>query len=143
MGKVKNNLPAASGKAELTAEEKELFDGIREVLAVARGKAFAAVNFAMVEAYWNIGRIIVEKQGGEERAAYGDGLIVRMSKELTAEFGKGFTAANLKNMRQFYFTFQKPDDSSAEYRGNQRTRYLEFICLHSRKSDKLYRSHGA
>ena len=93
-------------------EEKEiidrgLFDDIRRVLNNARQKAYAAVNSAMVEVYWSIGRLIVEKQGGEERAAYGNGLIIGLSKQLTAEYGKGFTVANLKNMRQFYFAFQK------------------------------------
>ena len=87
--------------------DNDLFNNIRGVLNNARQKAFAAVNAAMVEAYWNIGRLIVEKQGGEERAVYGDGLIVGLSRQLTAEYGKGFTVANLKNMRQFYVTFQK------------------------------------
>ena len=98
---MKNNL-----KYQTTGAERELYDSIREVLNNARGKAYAAVNFAMVEAYWNIGRLIVEKQGGEERAVYGDGLIDTLAKQLTAEFGKGFTATNLKYMRQFYMVFQ-------------------------------------
>jgi predicted nuclease of restriction endonuclease-like (RecB) superfamily len=87
--------------------DKNLFDDIRNVLNDARQKSFAAVNLAMIEAYWNIGKLIVEKQGGEERAVYGDGLIGGLSKQLTAEYGKGFTIANLKNMRQFYITFPK------------------------------------
>jgi len=61
----------------------------------------------MVEAYWNIGRVIVEKQGGNNKAEYGTALIKNLSKKMTKEFGKGFTVANLKNMRQFYLTFQK------------------------------------
>ncbi len=60
----------------------------------------------MVQAYWHVGRLIVEAQGGEERAAYGDGLIRELAKRLTADFGKGFTTTNLKNMRTFYLTFQ-------------------------------------
>ena len=61
----------------------------------------------MVEAYWNIGRVIVEKQGGNNKAEYGTALIENLSKKMTKEFGKGFTVANLKNMRQFYLIFQK------------------------------------
>ena len=61
----------------------------------------------MVEAYWNIGKSIVEQQGGEGKAEYGARLIVELSKQMTADFGKGFTVANLKNMRQFYLTFPK------------------------------------
>ncbi|CAK7034110.1 MAG: hypothetical protein DELT_00487 [Desulfovibrio sp.] len=59
----------------------------------------------MVEAYWHIGKSIVEKQGGETRAEYGAGLIAGLSARMIADFGKGFTVANLKNMRQFYVTF--------------------------------------
>lgn len=59
----------------------------------------------MVEAYWNVGREIVEKQGGASRAAYGDGLIDSLASKLTAEFGPGFTRVNLFYMRRFYLAF--------------------------------------
>lgn len=59
----------------------------------------------MVEAYWNIGKSIIEEQGGNEKAEYGTGLLKELSKQMTQDFGKGFTVANLKNMRQFYLTF--------------------------------------
>ena len=59
----------------------------------------------MVEAYWNIGKSIIEEQGGNEKAEYGAGLLKELSKQMTHDFGKGFTVANLKNMRQFYLTF--------------------------------------
>ena len=55
--------------------DNALFYNIRGILNNARQKVFSAVNATMIEAYWNIGRLIVEKQGGEERAAYGDGLM--------------------------------------------------------------------
>lgn len=61
----------------------------------------------MVQAYWQIGKLIVKKQGGNEKAEYGEGLIISLSNGLTQEFGKGFTVANLRNMRQFYLTFPK------------------------------------
>ena len=61
----------------------------------------------MVEAYWQIGRAIIEQQGGEERAEYGAGLLQELSEKKTHDYGKGFTVANLKNMRQFYLTFPK------------------------------------
>lgn len=86
--------------------DKELFDNIRSILNVARNKAYFAVNFVMVEAYWNVGRLIVEKQGGQERAVYGNRLIDDLAKQLTAEYGKGFTITNLKYMRQFFIAFQ-------------------------------------
>ena len=59
----------------------------------------------MVEAYWNIGKSIIEEQGGNEKAEYGTGLLKELSKQMTQDFGKGFTVTNLKYMRQFYLTF--------------------------------------
>ncbi|AIZ56874.1 hypothetical protein Mpt1_c10010 [Candidatus Methanoplasma termitum] len=84
--------------------EENLFKEVREILNSSRGRAYAALNSFMVEAYWKIGRLIVEKQGGAERAAYGDGLIKSLSKQLTAEYGRGFDDRNLRYMRQFYST---------------------------------------
>ena len=82
------------------------FDEIRAILAQARQKAYTAVNFAMVEAYWQIGkRIVEEEQNGNDRADYGSFLLAELSKRLAHEFGKGFAVANLRNFRQFYLTF--------------------------------------
>jgi len=79
---------------------------IRAVLESARAGAFRAVNAAMVQAYWNVGRLIVEhEQGGAKRAAYGEAVLEELSRRLTAEFGRGFTATNLRYMRQFYLAF--------------------------------------
>ena len=59
----------------------------------------------MVQAYWEIGKQIVEAQGGEERAGYGKGLLQFLAEKLTNEFGKSFSNQNLRNIRQFYLTF--------------------------------------
>jgi hypothetical protein len=83
----------------------ELFESVRSVLNGSRGKAFAAKNLPMVESYWNIGKLIVKKQGDEERAAYGEEFIEGFSKQLTEEYGKWFTSANLWYMRLFYEAF--------------------------------------
>ena len=70
------------------------------------GIPYRAVNFTMVQAYWNIGRIIVEEeQKGKTKAGYGEYLLQELSVRLTSEFGKGFDYSNIKNMRQFYVTF--------------------------------------
>lgn len=87
--------------------EQQFYEQIKIILSEARNKVYQTANFAMVEAYWNIGKSIVEQQDGEEKAEYGAKLISELSKQMTADFGKGFTAANLKNMRQFYLTFPK------------------------------------
>ena len=89
---------------ELT--DNSLYEEVKSVLELARSRAYAAVNFAMVEAYWHVGRLIVERQSGEERAEYGSRLINDLAKRLTAEYGKGYTTTNLKYMRQFYLQFQ-------------------------------------
>ena len=79
---------------------------IKKILINARQKAYTAVNSAMVEAYWKIGRRIVEEeQSGRERAEYGKEIIKNLSKELTEEFGKGFGERNIRNIRQFYVLF--------------------------------------
>ena len=83
----------------------KFYDGIKKILSDARQKVYATANFAMVEAYWEIGKSIVEKQGGNATSEYGEGLIKKLSEQMTKDFGKGFTIANLKNMRQFYLAF--------------------------------------
>ena len=82
-----------------------LYLQIKEILNTARRKAYSAVNFAMVEAYWLVGKQIVEAQAGNERAEYGTSLLKYLSKELTRDFGKGFDESNLRLIRQFYLTF--------------------------------------
>jgi predicted nuclease of restriction endonuclease-like (RecB) superfamily len=82
-----------------------LYGQIRDVLAQARGQAWRQVNQAMVQAYWQVGRLIVEhEQGGRARAAYGAGLLEGLAQRLTLEFGPGFAVQSLRNFRQFYLT---------------------------------------
>ncbi|MEI7909029.1 MAG: PDDEXK nuclease domain-containing protein [Verrucomicrobiota bacterium] len=88
------------------SQSTDFFADIRGILADARRAAYTAVNSAMVVAYWQIGRRIVEEeQGGMAKATYGDGLLIALSKDLTTEFGTGFSLANLKNFRKFYLTY--------------------------------------
>jgi predicted nuclease of restriction endonuclease-like (RecB) superfamily len=86
-----------------------IYGQIKEILTTARAKAYSAVNFAMVEAYWLIGKQIVEAQAGSERAGYGTQLLKYLSEQLTHDFGKGFDESNLRYIRQFYLTFQNCD----------------------------------
>ena len=65
------------------------------------------IQSEMVFTYWQIGKMIVEKQGGKSKADYGDGLIKELSIQMTKDFGKGFIERNLRFMRQFYLTFPK------------------------------------
>ena len=83
-----------------------LYREIRTVLDSARAGAYRAVNAVMVEAYWNVGRLIVEhEQGGRTRAAYGQAVLAGLSGRLTTDFGRGFDVRNLRYMRQFYLAF--------------------------------------
>ena len=96
-----NQTPSASS---------HLFAEIREVLVTARRTAYKAVNFAMVTAYWNVGRLIVEdEQQGNTRAEYGKAILADLAKRLTDEFGKGFDERELRRIRQFYLVFPKWD----------------------------------
>lgn len=83
----------------------KFYGEIKDILTMARNKVYQTANYAMVEAYWNIGKSIIGEQGGNEKAEYGAGLLKELSEQMTRDFGKGFTVANLKNMRQFYLTF--------------------------------------
>lgn len=89
-----------------TAPSGDLYQGIRDLLLSARSQVRQTVNTAMVQTYWQIGRMIVEgEQGGEQRAAYGKQVLPELAKRLTLEFGKGFSASSLWQYRQFYLDF--------------------------------------
>lgn len=84
----------------------QLLHNIAAIIDQARQQVRAAVNSAMVQSYWEIGRLIVEEeQQGASRAAYGKQQLQILSEALTERFGKGFDVRNLRNMRQFYLTF--------------------------------------
>jgi len=87
-----------------------LLEALRGLIIEARGTVVRAANTAQVQTYWKIGRYIVEfEQGGESRAGYGKQLLALLAIKLTAEFGKGFDASNLRYMRLFYQAFSNCD----------------------------------
>ncbi len=87
-------------------ENSSIYEDVRGIIREARQKVQVAVNSAMVEAYWLIGkRIVEEEQAGEDRAAYGKHQLQVLSEQLKSEFGKGFNIRNLRNMRAFYQLF--------------------------------------
>ena len=92
-----------------------LYREVRAVLEQARASAYRTVNVAMVRAYWQVGRLIVEhEQGGQERATYGEAVLEEVSRRLMAEFGRGFDVTNLRKMRQFYRMFEIRDAARLE-----------------------------
>ena len=95
-------------KNNASAAFDTIYQNVKEILDDARKVAYRAINFSMVKAYWNIGRIIVEdEQRGKARAEYGKALIYELSVRLTHDFGKGFDERNLWFMRSFYIIFPK------------------------------------
>ena len=85
---------------------EDIYSEIKETLLLSRNQAYSAVNFAMVQAYWQIGRIIVEhEQNGNARADYGKSVLQELSSRLTKDFGKGFSVRTLQQMKKFYVMF--------------------------------------
>ncbi len=80
---------------------------IRTLIEEARHRAVTAANLSMVALYWNIGRVIcTEIQSQPGRADYGEALLNRLGEQLNAEYGRGFSRANLQDMRRFYDGFE-------------------------------------
>lgn len=86
-------------------QQEETYQSIRGYIVDAQRHVYAAVNAAMVQAYWNIGKQIYEACGENERAVYGKQVLQYLEEKLTEEFGKGYNVRSLRNMRQFYLIF--------------------------------------
>ena len=111
----------AKDSVENTINEEQFYQTLRSYVIDSQKKIYAAVNAAMVTAYWKIGHDIHEACGDNDRAQYGKQLIKKTSEKLTVEFGKGFDETNIRKMHQFYRTFPvfedlKPEISWSHYR---------------------------
>ncbi|MCP1672334.1 hypothetical protein J2T34_002837 [Kerstersia gyiorum] len=97
---------AARKPAAVPAGYAGIHGGIVELLDATRQAAARSVNALMTASYWEIGRRIVEaEQKGRRRAGYGEQLMARLSADLTARFGRGFSPDNLENMRRFFAAY--------------------------------------
>ncbi|HCF9568036.1 TPA: DUF1016 family protein [Pseudomonas aeruginosa] len=112
----KKTLPAAGkNPAVLPAGYAGIHSGIVELLDAARHAAARSVNALMTASYWEIGRRIVEAElQGKRRAGYGEQLMERLSADLTAQFGRGFSRPNLQQMRSFFLTWPIRQTVSSE-----------------------------
>ena len=120
----------------LDAQNKSFYHDIKSILQTARDNDYKSVNFIMVEAYWNIGKKIVEvEQNGETKAKYGSKLISELSKQLTVDFGSGFSARNIRNMRQLYNCFPIWQTVSAKLSWSH---YLLILKLENEKASDYY-----
>lgn len=92
-----------------------MLEEIKQIMADARRRTAAQLNTELLTAYWNIGRIIVEhEQENQQRADYGKQTLRQLSKELTKEFGKGFSVSNIQFMRRFYQNYQIQQTASVK-----------------------------
>ena len=113
-----------------------LYKEVKQVIEESRNTAYRAVNFAMVKAYWSIGKLIIEEeQNGEQRAEYGEALIDGLSQKLTKEYGKGFSNRNLRHIRQFYRTFPKWNAVRSELSW---THYRLLLSVENGKAREFY-----
>lgn len=125
----------------LDTPHSEFYQAIVDVPRNARVNSYRAVNFIMVEAYWNIGQMIVtEEQHGKERAEYGASLIRSLSVRLSDEFGRGFSEQTLWNIRQFFLTFPI---LSAVRRELRWTHYKALMRVENVKAREWYMNEAA
>lgn len=116
-------------------EIDNLYSNIKTLIEESRNRVYKTVNTEMVNLYWNIGKMIVEKQGGETRAKYGDLLVEGISKRLTEYFGKGFSIQNLRRMRQFYLMYPIRSTLSSEL---SISHYFELIKIKEKAKRDFY-----
>lgn len=119
---------------------EDVYRVIRGYLVDARRQVYAAVNTTMVTAYWNIGKEIYEVCGENDRAAYGKQVLKELSEKLSAEFGKGYSVQNLRNMRQFYLTFPKRSSLISELSW---THYLQLMRVNDPEARSFYTEEAA
>ena len=115
--------------------DNNFYEEVKDVLEQARKRIYRNIQNEMVLAYWQIGKMIVEKQGGAGRAKYGDGLIKELSQQMTRDFGKGYTKRNLWLMKHFYLCFPKVNAVRTQLSW---THYRLIISLDDEKARDFY-----
>lgn len=86
--------------------DRKLFHSVKQIIIEARKEVYKKTNTALLNMYWEIGRLIVDdEQSGQQRASYGKYVLKNLGVQLSLEFGKGFDERNLNNMRAFYHAF--------------------------------------
>lgn len=93
-------------------QEKEYYQEIESYIRkneINKKTRVLEENYDILNNYWHIGKLLVEAQGGKDRAKYGNELIKKWSLEYTKDYGKGYDESNLRNFRRFYLVFQKQD----------------------------------
>jgi len=113
-----------------------LVSEIKNILEEGRNNVSRAVNNELIISYWKIGEIIVRyEQNDNIRAEYGEQTLKQLSKELTKEFGKGFSRSNIYNMRLFYLTYEKIQTLSGKLSWSH---YCELLSLSDKDKRSFY-----
>ena len=119
----------------VTDEINNIFDNIKDLVINSRNKVYQTVNTEMLGLYWNIGKVIMDIQNGDERASYGDAVLDKLSQKLNNEFGKGFSKRNLERMRRFYICFPIATTVSSQLSWSH---YLEIIKIDDENKRNFY-----
>jgi predicted nuclease of restriction endonuclease-like (RecB) superfamily len=124
----------------IVIENNNLYDFSRNLIINSRKVIYQAANFQMVETYWRIGEKIVEEQGGETYAKYGENLLISISARLSVEFGKSYSYVNLTNMRKFHLQFPNVYALRKELSW---THYRSLIRVENPKAREVYMDEAA
>jgi predicted nuclease of restriction endonuclease-like (RecB) superfamily len=90
----------------MSLTDSHLLQSIKDIILESRKRVFRITNTALLQTYWQIGKLIIEdEQQGKSKATYGEATLKTLASQLTFEFGKGFDYTNLTNMRKFYQAF--------------------------------------
>ena len=116
-------------------EIKSVFEDIKDLVIDSRNKVYSTVNVEMLRLYWNIGKMILEIQNGDEKASYGEAVLGRLSGLLTKEFGRGFSKRNLERMRKLYLCFPNATTLSSELSWSH---YLELLKIDDKNKRDFY-----
>ncbi len=123
-------------KQNINKSELQFIEEVKSILATARQRIYMTAHFIMVEAYWSVGkRIIEQEQDGKERAEYAKYLLKRLASELTLEFDKGIDERELRKIRQFYSTFPIRDTLRPELTWSH---YRSLIRVSNPKAREYY-----
>ena len=119
---------------ELT--NQALVEQVRVLLEASRQRIAAEVNITLLHTYWEIGRVICEyEQTDSVRAEYGKQTLKVLSKELTKEFGKGFSVSNIQFMRRFYQTYTIQQTASVKLSWSH---YCELLSISDNDKRSFY-----
>jgi len=116
-------------------EINNLYVDIKELVEQSRRRVYKTVNVEMINLYWNIGKMIIEKQGGNDKAKYKDYVLDNLSVKLSNDFGRGFSKRNLERMRKFYLYYPIATNLLSQLTWSH---YLELIKIKEKEKRDFY-----